>query len=272
MRSRDGSRWRHALGTWVVCLGLVHAVAGAATLDALVRALAGNDEQARTVARQLLPRESVEAVPKLVPLLGDDREADFANEVAGPGRETDRAAVTETLMTLVAPEQSQHIKVRGLRLLPLVVADGYDVTPIAALLDDDAMREKARAALEKLGTREARAALRGAVGRADDAFLCALLNALGQLQDEASVPALVDLARHDAPQVRAAAARALAWTGDPSHVEALQAVRAAADEATVFDPVRRDGRPAAVGGCHGRERRQLGPCHGPVPRGAGDGL
>jgi hypothetical protein len=72
-------------------------------IDDLVAALGGNDEKARVEARQLLPRQSIDAVPKLLPLVMQDNEvvwrsafnvlADFANQVSVPGREAERAKV-----------------------------------------------------------------------------------------------------------------------------------------------------------------------------------
>jgi HEAT repeat protein len=214
----------------------------ASTTDALIQKLGGDDERARAEARHLLPRQGVDAVPKLLPLVVQDKDAvwraafnvlaDFATEVSVPGREADRAVVTASLMTLVAAEQPKEIKLRGLRLLPLVVPAGYDIKPIVALLDDPELRERTRAALTEMGTPEARVALRNALKKADADFQCALLNALGQLKDESSVAAIVELTKSDNVKVRTAAARALSWTGDPSYLKTAKAIVAAADEAT----------------------------------------
>ncbi len=74
------------------------ALAQATRLDDLVSGLSGENEHARALARQLLPREGVPAVPRLLPLLRADtpavREAafqvlaDIANEAAAPGAAT----------------------------------------------------------------------------------------------------------------------------------------------------------------------------------------
>ena len=127
-----------------------------------------HDEQARSLARQLLPRHAKEAVPKLMPLLGQEnaavREAafrvlaDIANEASAPGREADRAAMTDSLMTLVSSAQPLAMRLLGLRLLPIVIPPDHDVGPIAALLDEPALREKAREALEETATPACRGA------------------------------------------------------------------------------------------------------------------
>ncbi len=222
---------------------LAPGLARASAIDALVQKLGGDNEVARSAARQQLPRQDpVRAVPKILPLLASDKPAvwwaafnvlsDIANDVSVPGREAERSAVAASLMTLVAPEQPTHLKLRGLRLLPLAVPRGFDVGPIAALLADAELREKARVALQELGTPEACAALRGYLPKADAAFQCALLNALGELKDAESLAACRALAASDDARVRAAAIRAMAWTGDPSHLATAKGVVRAADAAT----------------------------------------
>lgn len=219
--------------------------ASASRIDALVASLAGDDEKARSEARQLLPRESVDAVPKLVPLVGHEKAAvwnaavnvlaDFANQVSVPGREAERAAVTAGIMALIAREQPEQVKIRGLRLLAIVVPKGYDISPVAALLNDPDLREKTRAALEEMGTPEACAALREFLPKAEPEFQVAILNSLAQLKDKGSVDVVVSLTRNAAPAVRAAALRALAWTADPVHLALAAKVVAAADASTRSD-------------------------------------
>ncbi|MCL4217975.1 MAG: HEAT repeat domain-containing protein [Candidatus Hydrogenedentes bacterium] len=215
-----------------LCIGFAHVAAQASEIDALVKQLGGADPVAQSLARQLLPRESVEAVPKLVVLVqGDDQAvwraannvlADFANQAVLPGREADRKYVTDALMVLVAPGKPAEIKERGLRLLPLVVPSGYDVSPIAALLTDAELREPAREALEVIGTPEASAALAIAISSAEPDFAVALLNSLDRLDDPANVPLLSKLMNDQRLPVAIAAARALADTGDPAFLPAYR--------------------------------------------------
>lgn len=216
------------------------------SLDQLIGGLGSGDEQARIVARQLLPRYGATAVSRLLPLVSSDDAnvwwaamrvlEDIANIVSVPGRETERLETARLLMTLVAPEQPDPIKERGLRLLPLVVPEGFDVGPIAALLDGNPiLREKARTALRDIGTDNAAAALCAALPRADAEFQCALLDAIGLMTKPASESALMMALQSPEARVRASAARALSWTGDPRHVDALWAVYRAADDITRFD-------------------------------------
>ena len=130
-------QWRRIWLFSAVALGLMPAFAQASRLDDLVAALAGDDDQARSLARQLLPREGVQAVTRLLPLLRQEKKAvseaafqvlaDLANEAAAPGRAADRVAVTAQLMTLLETGQPVEIKLRGLRLLPIVIPPDGDV-------------------------------------------------------------------------------------------------------------------------------------------------
>lgn len=233
-------RWMSVV---VTVLTLLPALTPAATIDAMVAAMANGPEKERLEARKLLPRQSVEVLPKLLPLVTQDDQAvwrpafnvlaDFANQVSVPGREVDRATVTANLMTLVAPEQPEPVKLRGLRLLSIVVPTGCDVAPIAKLLDDEKLREKARAALVEMGTPEACTAMREKLLKtADVDFQCALLDGLGQLKDKASVATVEPLTQADNARVRAAAMRALSWTGKPAYLKTAKAVLASSDVAT----------------------------------------
>jgi HEAT repeat protein len=230
---------------WAIVLSLPPTLARASRVDDLVSALSGNDEQARSLARQLLPRQPIEAVPKVLPLLREERAevrdaafnvlADCANEVTAPGRAADRAAVTAQLMTLVGSPQPSNLKILGLRLIPIVIPADGDVGPIQALLNDPDLRERAREALEEIGTGSSRSALRQHLATADPEFTIALLNSMGRLRDRESLETIAKLAEHANPRVRAAAARALSWTGDPAHLKTARSVVAAADPATQAD-------------------------------------
>jgi HEAT repeat protein len=230
---------------WAIVLSVSPALARDSRVDELIAALSGNDEQARSLARQLLPREGTTAVPKLLPLLREERPevreaafnvlADCANEAAAAGRAAQRAAVTAHLMGLLREGQPASIKILGLRLIPIVIPAEGDVGPIQALLDNPELREKARQALEEIGTEPCRIALRRRLATADPEFSVALLNSLGRLRDRTSLEAMAKLAEHKHPGVRAAAVRALAWAGDPAHLKTARSVVAAADSASVVE-------------------------------------
>ena len=58
------------------------------------------------------------------------------------------------------------------------------------------------------------------------------MNSLGRLHDANSLELLTKLTRNANAKVRAAAAHALAWTGDPAYLKTVRSVVAAADPAT----------------------------------------
>lgn len=227
-----------------LCLGAV--AQDGRKLDELISGLGGADEAVRVVARQLLPRYGAEAVPKLLPLVVRDEAdiwwaamrvlEDIINEVGVPGREAERIEVTAELMSLVAPDQPDAVKQRGLRLLPRAVPESYDVAPMAALLTaEPILREKARAALRETGTTQAAIALCNAVPAAEPAFQAALIDAIGRMQKTETLPTIIAALDSPDPSVRAAAARAVAWTGDPQYLPKLIALYQNADAITRWD-------------------------------------
>ena len=135
-------------------------------------------------------------------------------------------------MTLLEPNQPEAVKRLGLRLIPIVIPDDGDVAPLAALLADPSLREPAREALEEAATGPSKTALRERLSSADPAFASALLDSLGRLRDRDSLATIATLTTNANSKVRASAARALAWTGEPAHIEAIQSVVKAADDAT----------------------------------------
>jgi len=220
----------------------------ASTADALLADLAGQDETARALARQLLVREDpVEIAPRLARMLEDEKLpvrsaafmtlADIANELAVPGRQRERAEVAGILAARLTPEASADLKQRVLRLLVVAVPAGFDVAPIAALLADPGLREPARACLVEMGTPEAAEALCRFLPQAEAAFQPAILHGLGQMREVRCIEPVRQLLSSENPEVRAAAALALAWTGDPWLLPEFQAVLDRADPATRRDAV-----------------------------------
>jgi HEAT repeat protein len=217
------------------------AASAAPALDELVANLGGQDELARAEARQLLPREGAKAVPAVLPLLASEDPAvwnaaynvlsDLANEVSASGREEEQQETARHFMTLIAPEQPDTVKERGLRLLPIVVPEGFDVAPVAAMLEDADWRERARTALQQIGSHESAEELAKAVQASEPDFQCALLNALAFLHAPEGLGEAERLAASSDPRVRAAAIRTLAWTGDTKYVELAMEVLGKADDA-----------------------------------------
>ncbi len=229
---------------FVGIIGLA-AMAGAfaASTGQLLADISGGDDHARALARQLLPRQGVGIIPQLTTLLGHEDQAvrkaafnvleDLVNMATAPGRFHDRLFATGELLRLLQPGQTPAIKDAALRLLPLVMPPDASVDPVARLLQDPDLREKARECLEHIGTRPASGALLNALPGADPAFARALVDAAGRIQDPSSIEMLRRIAtEHAAAEVRAAALQALAWTGDPTLAALFRAGCTNADEST----------------------------------------
>ncbi len=198
----------------------------------LIQKLGSSKETDRIVARQLLPREGAAVVPDILPLLGhedpniwwtaDKVLADIANEVSVPGRESERTIVAEQLMTLLKPDRPSELKERALRLLPIVLAEGSDVAPIATLLENDELRMKARDALQSIGTRQAVNALITSLLKSEKDFQIALLDSLDKVKHVNSINPLRGLSANTDPEIRITAARGLARWGILSDLELFQ--------------------------------------------------
>lgn len=216
--------------------------AWASEVAQLVADLGGPDAQARIRARQLLPRYGAAPVEGLLPLLSSENFAikrtafivlaDIANDLASKDREgvsaneMDRAHMVRQLSGLLAPGMAPGVKEEALKLLPILFLDNDDFAPVAALLADPVLREKARTALEQIGTHGACSQLmRAAAGpQTDSEFAVALILAAGRLRQPDIAFRLVALSTHTDPRVRSASAQALAWMGHPDLYAVLKAV------------------------------------------------
>ncbi len=211
----------------------------------LVADISGPDMTRRIRARQLLPREGVEALPMLLPMLTAEDQgvrytarnviADILNGAAAPGHDADQLLAARLMMDCLAPGSPDEQIRLALRLIPIVVPEGFDVGPVAALLINPDWSEKARECLQAIGTNNACVALVNALPNADTDFTVALLNAIGKLEKADSVKPVKALTSHSDPAVRAAAAMALSWTGDPDLVPALRSVAAKSTPDTQFE-------------------------------------
>lgn len=198
----------------------------------LLRMMRSDNAKERALARQLLPREGVDVVEDVLPALTDGNEAvwrtasnilsDIGNEVSAPGFETNRRRYSDLLLTRLAAKPDAAEVRRLLNIVPFALPEGTDVEPVSAYLADPALRVAARDALQLAGTTQSKAALRGALKNADGTFALALIDALDKLRDAAAREQLTARLRDNDPAIRAAAARALAWTGDTSLVSAYR--------------------------------------------------
>lgn len=217
----------------------------AADIDGLIVDLAGKDNKKRAIARQLLPREGLPAVAALLPLLRNDDATvwwpahavlrDIFNDLVTPSHGQERANATAQTLALLAPDERPEVKQRAMRLLPIIVGRGVDLAPLAALLDDPELREKARETLGEIGTPEACKVLSVALDKADPDFQVAILNAFVHLKRREVLPAVRPLFKSDSPPVRAASARAVAWSGQTGYVNPLRSIFTESTPETRFD-------------------------------------
>jgi HEAT repeat protein len=222
------------------------------TVEGMLADLVKDNGPIQARARQLLPRFGAEAVPGLVKLLGKEEEhiwrtamvilRDIAHQplpIRMDGEEgvPGRVAVEQALMPLVNADQSPVLVKRVLSLLPYVVAEETNVFPIAELLTNADLRERARACLEECGTVNAVDALVSAAETHPDmGFQYALLNALfGKTAKIGDMGFAVRLCDSPSGPVRASAARLLAETANPGYEALLVGVIEKADEASSFE-------------------------------------
>ncbi len=225
----------------------------APTLDTLLKGIAGDNGPAQSLARQLLPRHGTDALPGLVALLGDERDhvwrtaamviKDVAQQppavvMGGETPAPPRRAVLDALLPCIAPDRPRPLIERALAILPLVVDEETDVAPIAALLENAGLRDRAKAALHEAGTSKALQAMALAAAETANAdFQCALLCSLFNRQPKLGSDAwfAAKLLESPWPKVRAAAARILAETGRPEFWPVVLGVARAADATAQFE-------------------------------------
>jgi len=237
-------RVRHTMAMAALMAALIPGVMAEPSVRALVDALQG-DPAARVEAAALLPRYGVEPLPLLFPLLTNQSPTvakaaenvvwDISCQAARPGQEADAREATRLLLERLAQETGERQRRHILRCLSVVVPEGYDIGPLGELLNDPAQREPVRTTLERIATTEAKRALREAVDERDPDFTVALLNSLAQLRDAEALPVARKMLSHGSAEVRVAAARAVAWCGDPVDAVALLAVRDCATPETTQD-------------------------------------
>jgi HEAT repeat protein len=184
------------------------------------------------MARQMLPREGVAALPLLLPLLESEQNnvwraafiviRDIENEVSVPGREADRLEAANILLMKLSETSTYAIRHKLLRLMPAIIPEGCSITPITDLLKENDLREFVRATLGEIGTTEARQALLDFLPDTDPTFQVAILEGLTALNTVAPSPEVEALLGSSDPEVRLAAARCFAVWGDPGYSKSLE--------------------------------------------------
>jgi len=156
------------------------------SLDALIAALRGADDAARTVAWQELATLGAPAIAPLAPLLTDPntetaRAARHALQrmvrLAGRPQASREATAVSHALTALLPQQPVTVQ-RDLLWMLSEIGQEDAIPAIAPLLKHAELREDARCALLRLPGRKSVAALRGALADAPADFQPALAEAL----------------------------------------------------------------------------------------------
>lgn len=192
-------------------------VAQANEVDRLIRDLAGNNEQARVVARQELPRHGMDAAPALVDLLKHDEQPvwraakNILRDIAHGGtvgRTHDERAILASLVSEEIDAANPDVKQRLMDVLTYCAPEGFALGPVAELLHDEDLRMDARGTLERIATDEAAKAL--ATAPMDDTtFAVAIADSLATIDNDEARERLRTLKDDQRLPVKLAALRGL---------------------------------------------------------------
>lgn len=208
----------------------------ASDYDTWIQDLAGNDDARRTVARQMLPREGMRAVPDLIELLQHDDQrvwrtsrnilADVCHAVTAPGFERERVSVTEQLFELLAQDTPTQIDIEVLRLLGKVASTSSDLSGITPYLDEMSTRTESIDALVAIASDPAARFLESQLNKGASQDTIEIVDALRAMGSASSSESVYKLLKHRDRSVQIAALRALASTGNPALIEsALKLLR-----------------------------------------------
>lgn len=143
-----------------------------------------------------------------------------------------RAELEKRLADVLSTDVSYDAKQFVCRQL-MIVGTAQTVPALAALLSDAKLSHMARYALERNPAPAAAEALRAALPKLEGALKIGVISSLGTRQDEASVPALAQLAGEGDEAVARSAAAALGAIRSPAAAKALAQASSAAGVAGV---------------------------------------
>lgn len=213
------TRWPLLIVSLLICTGC-----------ALAQKPSALAENYRAQIQALLPGMAAPAIP--------DRQGPqqtlekLCHQAAAPGKEADRAALSNAMMAFVGPETAKPARVWLLRKMETLGGEEAVAELAKHMHDaDPEIADLARRALANNPSAKALAALRAelAVAKTPE-WKVALINALAWRHDEQSVDAFVKLAGSGDP-TGAAALSALAEVASDSAVKALADLRKSAPEA-----------------------------------------
>ena len=154
------------------------------------------------------------------PSVGDDTHARYAisslaQYVSAPGRTAERSVYESALLDEIRNFHSTAVKSFLMEQLKLIGSD-RSVPELSRFLNDDKLYRTAIDVLVTIRSSQATRALREAAASTDGEIQNALIKALGEIQDEASLQILTDLASSEHWNTRRMALYALANIGSLS--------------------------------------------------------
>lgn len=225
-------RLQHALVMAVAYCVAIPAFAD--EMERLIAGIAGDDEAMRAEARQLLPRYGMDAAPQLLALMTHEDArvwraaknvvADICHSVGTPGRIAERRDLADLLMSVTLGDGPHHARKHALRLLGITAPEGYRVGALEKLAHDETWREEVIGALVVMGTTRARKVLNDLLNVGTGAQRAEIIEALRLITPAPEAPVNTRLLKSDDPEIRVAAMRALAQTGNKKLSDAFMSV------------------------------------------------
>jgi hypothetical protein len=190
----------------------------------LLAGLAGTDEKARSEARQLLPRYGMDVAPELVEFMHHEDTvvwraaknvlSDIVHRVGTTGHEKERRKLAQMLKATALNDGPYHTRKHALRLLAIAAPERFRVGELKNLAKDETWRGETISALVIMGTNEARKILNGLLGHGTGAQRAEIIEALRLITPGPEAPVPTKLLKNSDVEIRVAAMRALAQTGD----------------------------------------------------------
>ncbi len=220
---------------------LAFGAAWAQDSSALLKAIQGEDADARAAAVEELTQVGPPVIEPLFALMGGENRAAgtaaqqavqaMTHRAARPGAEAERKLVADALVRQAQADRLAAVRRFALRMLSFVAGD-ESVSALARLLRDGDVREMTRWALVRIpGAAATDALAKAADSEPDPVFRAALITSLGVRGDRHALPAVRTALDAWSSEVRVAALDALARIADPASEAALRGAMSFGSEA-----------------------------------------
>jgi HEAT repeat protein len=140
--------------------------------------------------------------------------SDIVHRVGTTGHEKERRKLAEMLKATALNNGPHHARKHALRLLGVAAPEGFRVRELNHLAKDETWRGETISALVIMGTDDARKVLNGLLNYGTGAQRAEIIEALRLVTPDSEAPVSTKFLKDDDIEVRVAAMRALAQTGD----------------------------------------------------------